>query len=120
MEAKKWLDMARKERSSQEILISLSNLENILYQGKIKFADVDTSIEEIRRLKAKAYKKECLHWLHVSKKKNSLYAIGRFEANRKEGGFSYGETGTSNLEMSVRKITAKVNNLIDCKTSISF
>ncbi|HOI60349.1 MAG TPA: hypothetical protein PKU93_03430 [Candidatus Pacearchaeota archaeon] len=106
IEAKNWLDIARKEKGTSVILDSLSKLENALYEKKVNFEDLSTSPEEIRRLKAKTCKKECLHWLLVLRKRNSLHALRNFEMNRARGNLSYAETGTSNLEIALRKFTA--------------
>jgi hypothetical protein len=115
VEAQNWLDLARKEQSALVILESLSKLENILYQKKIPFDDIKTSREEIRRLRVNAYKKECLHWLLVTKKKNSFYAIQKFEALRVAAGLTYAEAGTSKFEITIRKIIAKINKTMNRK-----
>lgn len=105
-EAQNWLNIARKEESTHVILDSVSKLENALYQKKVNFEDLHTSPEEIRRLKVKAYKNECLHWLLVLRKRNSLHALRKFEMNRTKGNLSYNEIGTSNVEIALRKFTA--------------
>jgi hypothetical protein len=108
IEARNWLESAKKERNSQGILNSLTNLENTLYKGKLTFGDINTGPREIRRLKEKAYKMECNHWLLTSKRNNNLEAIQKYEAYRKKGGFSYKATGTSQTEIKIRKFIAKI------------
>lgn len=106
IEAKNWLNIARKEKRTSVVLNSLTQLENALYQKKVNFKDLSTSPEELRRLKVKACKNECLHWLMILRRRNSLHALRNFETNRLRGNLSYTETGTSRLEIRLKRFTA--------------
>lgn len=106
--AKNWLELARTERNPEIILTSLFNLENILYKQKLDFNDVGTSIDEIKRLKTKAYKKECCYYAILLKKTNNKEVLKRFEVFRRKSNLSYKETGISQLDFRIKKLKAKI------------
>ena len=110
IEAQTYLIEARKGQTTSVVLHATQNLEKILYEKKLNPTEIGTNYSEIKGISKKAYKHDCLHWLRILRKKNSLSAIQKFENLRIVGGFSYADLGTSRFELIVRKIMARFNS----------
>lgn len=107
MEAQTYLLEARGGQTTSNILHATQNLEKVLYEQRLNPTEIGTNYSEIRGISKKAYKHECLHWLRILRRKNSLSVIQKFENLRIAGKLSYADLGTSRIEIITRKIIAR-------------